>query len=96
MIGSDLQPRPRRHQADGVAGEQPQVLGAQEERRGDQAGRATTRGVGEQQVTAIQRSDGDCAARCQSCEEDRKVGVFRNRGSPMEMSFNICRTKPAS
>lgn len=74
-VGSDLQPpRTGRHQADGVAGEQRQVLGVQEERRGHQVGRVASRGVGEQQVTAIQRSDGDCAARCQSCEGDKKLG----------------------
>ncbi len=58
-IGGDLQPRPGRHQADRV--EQRQVLGVQEELRGHQVGRVTSGGVGEQQVTAIQRSDGDCA-----------------------------------
>lgn len=73
-IRSDLQPpRPGRHQADGVAGEQRQVLVIQEERRGHQVGRVTSGGVGEQQVTAVQRCDGDCAARCQSCGEDRKA-----------------------
>lgn len=69
-ISSDLQPpRPGRHQADGVAGEQRQVLRAQEERRGHQVGRVASGGVGEQQVAAVQRSDGDRAARCQSCGE---------------------------
>lgn len=62
-ISSDLQPpRPGRHQADRGAGEHRQVRGVQEER-------VTSRRVGEQQVAAIQRSDGDCAA-CQSCEEE--------------------------
>lgn len=78
-ISSDLQPpRPGRHQADGVAGKQRQVLVVQEERRGHQVGRVTT-GVGEQQVTAIQRSDGDCATRCQSCGEDRTVYLNREQ-----------------
>lgn len=62
-VGGDLQPpRPGRHQADGVAGENGQVLGVQEERRGHQVWRVTSRGVGEQQVAAIQRSDGNRAA----------------------------------
>lgn len=62
-VGGDLQPPgPGRHQADGVAGENRQVLGVQEERRGHQVWRVTSRGVGEQQVAAIQRSDGNRAA----------------------------------
>lgn len=80
-ISSDLQPpRPSRHQADRVAGEQRQVLRVQEERRGHQVGRVTSGSVGEQQVTAIQRGDGDCAARCQSYGEDQEGeagGVFK-------------------
>lgn len=80
-ISSDLQPPcPGRHQADGVAGEQRQVLRVQEERRGHQVGRVTSRRVSEQQVTAIQRGDRDCAARCQSCGENKQGeagGVFR-------------------
>lgn len=73
-VGSDLKPsRAGRHQADGVAGEQRQVLGVQEERRGHQVGGVTSRSVGEQQVTAIQRGDGDCAARCQCCGEVKET-----------------------
>lgn len=65
-VGGDLEPaRPRRHQADGVAGEQRQVLGVEEERRGHQVGRVGGRGVGEQQVAAVQRRDGDGTARRQ-------------------------------
>lgn len=65
-VGGDLEPaRPRRHQADGVAGEQRQVLGVEEERRGHQVGRVGGRGVGKQQVAAVQRRDGDVTPRCQ-------------------------------
>jgi len=67
-VSNDLQPpRPGRHQAEGRAGEQRQVLGGQEDRR---AGRS----VGEQQVAAIQRSD---ATRSQRCGGEGEVGVFR-------------------
>lgn len=53
-VGGDLESaRPRRHQADGVAGEQRQVLGVEEERGGHQVGRAGARGVGEEQVAAV-------------------------------------------
>lgn len=79
-VGGDLQPPgPGRHQADGVAGENGQVLGVQEERRGHQVGCVTGRGVGEQQVAAIQRSDGDRAARCQSCGDERHVDTCGQR-----------------
>lgn len=78
-VGGDLQAaRARRHQADGV-GEQRQVLGVQEERRGHQVGRVAGGGVGEQQVAAVQRSDGDGAAGGQSCGGDGTGGVFRWR-----------------
>lgn len=60
-VGRDQAARAGRHQADRVAGEQRQVLGAQEERRGHQVGRAAGRRVGEQQVAAVQGGDGDCA-----------------------------------
>lgn len=88
-VGSDLQPRPSRHQADGV--EQRQVLGVQEELCGHQVGRVTGRGVGKQQVTAIQRGDGDCAVRCQSCGEDGEL-FYLDRASHR---FPCMRTKPA-
>lgn len=42
-VGSDLEPaRPGGHQANGVAGEQRQILGVQEERRGYQVGRVSS------------------------------------------------------
>lgn len=67
-VGRHLEPPcPSRHQADRVASEQRQVLGVQEERRGHQVRRVSSRGVGEQQVTAFQRSDGDGPTRCQCC-----------------------------
>lgn len=85
-VGSDLQaPGAGGHQADGVAGEQRQVLG-EEERRGHQVGRVAGGGVGEQQVGAVQRSDGDCAARRESCREDKGWRW---------MSFSERKTKPA-
>lgn len=51
-VGGQLQPPYPRHQADGVTGEQRQVLGVQEER-------CAARRVGEQKVAAVQRRDGD-------------------------------------
>lgn len=72
-VGGDLEPPGAgRHQADGVAGEQRQVLGVQEERRGHQVGRAGGRRVGEQQVAAFQRGDGDGAAGRQCCRGDKR------------------------
>lgn len=73
-VGSDLKTsRGGRHQADGVAGEQRQALGVQKERRGHQVGCVTSGCVGEQQVTAVQRGDGDRAARCQCCGEVKET-----------------------
>lgn len=91
-ISSDLQPPcPSRHQADRVAGEKWQVLRVQEERRGHQVGRVTSRRVSKQQVTAIQRGDGDCAARCQSCGEDKEEECI----CWLQISLRVWRTKPA-
>lgn len=68
-LGGHLQASgPGRHQADRVAGEHRQVLGVQEERRGHQVGRAASGRVGEQQVAAVQRGDGDGAAGGQRCK----------------------------
>lgn len=79
-VGSDLKPsHAGRHQADGVAGEQRQVLGVQEERRGHQVGGVTSRSVGEQQVTAVQRGDGDCAARCQCLNGSQSAVAHESR-----------------
>lgn len=62
ICGNLQPPCPGRHQADRVAGEHRQVLGVQEERRGHQVRRVAGAGVGKEQVTAIQRGDGDRAA----------------------------------
>lgn len=69
-VSGDLEAtRPGRHQADGVTGEQWQILRIQEERRGYQVGCATRWSVGEQQVTSVQRRERDRAAWRQCCEE---------------------------
>lgn len=86
-FGGHLQPPgPVRHQADRVASEHRQVLGVQEERRGHQVVPAAGR-VGEQQVAAVQRGDGDGAAGGQSCGGGRIY--YWGMGENCFMSHNM-------